>query len=136
MNRLTELDKQGNYYTVARELGLGGKNVNTITNWIEDCEERQYGSPIEKLGQLEDIEEKLGCPLDVVFKALSNGFKYRAVCHKLGTKQENVEQIIYCDYAYIYYADDVKAWFISTINECFYLKDYKKTWWLKEDKSE
>ena len=84
----------------------------------------------------QDLEEQIGCPLDVVFKALKNGFKFKISSHKLGTKQETVEQIIYCDYAYIYYANDIKEWCISTINDYFYLKDYQKIWWLKEDKSE
>jgi len=135
-NRLTKKDKNGKYYTVATELGLGGKSINPITNWIEDCEERNFGNPIDKLGRLEDLEEQIGCPLDVVFKALKNGFKFKISSHKLGTKQETVEQIIYCDYAYIYYANDIKEWCISTINDYFYLKDYQKTWWLKEDKVE
>jgi hypothetical protein len=122
---------------------LTKKDINYIEMYQEKCNyfptERGradiYGM-CEKLRQLEDLEEQLGCPLDVVFKALKNGFKFKILSHKLGTKNETVEQIIYCDYAYIYYADDIKEWCISTINDYFYLKDYKKTWWLKEDKSE
>ena len=29
-----------------------------------------------KLGKLEDLEDDLGCPLDVVFKAIKNGLIY------------------------------------------------------------
>ena len=58
MERLTKKDNKGKYYIVALELGIGGKQVNPITNWIEDCEERNYGNPIDKLGKLEDLMEK------------------------------------------------------------------------------
>lgn len=35
-----------------------------------DCDDRAWvGAVIEKLGRLEDIEEELGCPLEVVFRA-------------------------------------------------------------------
>ena len=109
---------------------------DTDYGYVRKYEDTELPEIMEKLGELEDIEEQIGCPFDVVFKALKNGFKFKILSHKLGTKQETVEQIIYCDYAYIYYADDIKEWCISTINDYFYLKDYKKTWWLKEDKSE
>jgi hypothetical protein len=97
-------------------------NRLTKDNYEDDLFEKQ-----------KDIEEQIGCPLDVVFKALANGFKFIVSSHKLGTLNQIVNQIIYCDYAYLYYANDVNAWCIATIHDWFYLKDYKKTWWLKED---
>ena len=57
MDRLTKKDRNGKYYTVASEMGLCGKDVNPITNWIEDLEERNFGKPIDKLGKLEDLLE-------------------------------------------------------------------------------
>lgn len=70
-----------------------------------------------KLGKLEDLEEELVCPLEVVFKALQNGIYtnvYSGLCY-VGL-YENYFQV----------SDDYVV----------YLKDYKHTWWLKEDKSE
>ena len=109
---------------------------DTDYGYVRNYEDTELPEIMEKLGELEDIEEQLGCPLDVVFKALTNGFKFIVSSHKLGTLNQIVNQMIYCDYAYLYYANDVNAWCIATIHDCFYLKDYKKTWWLKEDKSE
>ena len=58
MERLTKKDKKGRYYTVAEEIRIASKQVNPITSWIEDCENRNYGNPINKLGRIEDLMEK------------------------------------------------------------------------------
>lgn len=78
---------------------------------------------INKLGRLDDIEEEIGCPLEVVFKAIYSGI-----------------------YFYDNYYKDQMMNYIPVLKynhfECGnkpyirYLKDYKKTWWLKKDKSE
>jgi len=83
-----------------------------------------------KLGKLEDLEDELGCPLDVVFKALKNGIYEEfgdllydgenLKLHHIKKQGWGLYPII-CDY------DEAEA---------FFLKDYKKTWWLKEDLSE
>lgn len=76
-----------------------------------------------KFGMLEDLEEQLGCPLEVMFKAMYSGI-----------------------YFYDNYYKDQMMNYIPVLKynhfECGnkpyirYLSDYKKTWWLKEDKSE
>ena len=76
---------------------------------------------IKKLSKLEDIEDELGCPLDVVFKAL---------------KQIEIYSIDEC-FEDLSLAVDCGGWYLWNGYGCFlYLKDYKKTWWLKEDLSE
>lgn len=82
-----------------------------------------------KLGKLEDLQDELGCPLEVVFKALKEGYQYKLVTTNIITK-EAIEQIIKTDYAYLSYSDD--CWWIATIRDCHRLSDYKNTWWLKE----
>ena len=86
-----------------------------------------------KLGKLEDIEDELGCPLDVVFKALKEGFYFISdlFCKNVFTKQ-------FIDRVLLYYSDELNCYCFSIgyRNDRICLKDYKKTWWLKEDKSE
>lgn len=94
----------------------------------------RYNQAYHKLGKLEDIEEELGCPLEVMFKALKNGIYYE---HSYYSGDKIIEEIkfeiqpelyltnAFNDYALNVYTDYSKA-----------LKDYKKTWWLKEDRSE
>ena len=67
--RLTEKDKNGNYYTT-------GENI---------------GKAYPKLGQLEDIEEELGIDLITLFKALKQ--------QKVWTKYMNeIDFCDYCEY--------------------------------------
>lgn len=78
---------------------------------------------INKLGKLEDIEEQLGCPLEVLFKALENGIY---TIDKTWYSLVNLyfsDRNLYC-----------QAKFKNSI--VVHIKDYKKTWWLKEDKTE
>ena len=107
------------------------KNVDSyVLSKKEDFTENIYGA-VQKLGKFEDLEEEIGCPLDVVFKVLKNGFY-----------DENGNW--YNDYDFNLKYD----WLLSNPNDkylifdvpktyfAFKLKDYKKTWWLKKDRSE
>ena len=108
MNRLTEKDILTNDYTYSCSINRFeyGKGKQEILN---------------KLGKLEDLEEQLGCPLDVYVKATTNGIIVDGSKYQVKVRKDN----------YGYY-------FILSNGSCypFYLKNYKKSWWLKSDKSE
>ena len=94
-----------------------------------------FGKFIDKLGQLEDIEEELGTDLITLFKALKNGFYYKEYFRNIKTKK--TEEIIhYNNYAYFYYVNDYDTYVISTINQNFYLNRYGKDWALTEEELE
>lgn len=79
-----------------------------------------------KLGELEDIEEEIGCPIEVVFKALKNGIYL-----------EESKSITTSIYYHILENEFVIEWYKSKEDYGYeLLKDYKKTWWLREDKTE
>ena len=80
-----------------------------------------------KLGKLEDLEEELGCPLEVLFKALGNNV-YDETGKAWYIEHYYQEFRRYEIHSVRYYGKlcDMK----------FKTKDYKKTWWLKADKSE
>lgn len=103
MNRLTRYDeKQKMYIRLSSRLAVDNK-----------------------LGKLEDLEEQLGCPLDVLMNAL-NGCIYYMDDDCLECE---VNPYLVKDYhGFAFDIFDYGSW--------FYLSDYKKTWWLKEDKSE
>ena len=80
---------------------------------------------VDKLGKLEDIEEQLGCPLDVLVKILL----YPKIRTRFGIRE--IDKIDY------YVEDDNRGLMIYFKNGTFdKVSNYKKTWWLKEDRSE
>ena len=86
---------------------------------------------INKLGMIEDLEEELDCPLEIVFKALKNG---------IYTKESELDKELEL---YDVRCIDLRGLGviskICSYGECdftCYYTDYKKIWWLKEDKSE
>lgn len=83
---------------------------------------------IHKLGTLEDIEDEIDFPLDIAFRALKEGI-YREEYGKLekfdvrGIELDGLGTISnICPY--------------GDCDFTTYYKDYKKSWWLREDKSE
>lgn len=107
--------------------------MNRLTKKVLDNYESIANSDTikDKLGRLEDIEEQLGCQLEVAFKALMNGIytKESIFDNELdlfevrGIEKKGVSVISqFCGYADCDFT-------------CEY-KDYKKTWWLRKDKSE
>lgn len=102
-----------------------------------------------KLGKLEDIEDELGCPLDVVFKAIQQGYIY------IEMYDRDEKGKVYEPYTIVMYKQEnvvlsrtknnkpEDKWCLSFWGgwndlwvACVDLDEYGKTWWLKEDKSE
>lgn len=99
-----------------------------------------------KLNKYEKLEAELGCPLEVVFKALEQGFVYGNVFteddfikweishfekHKvLGWCLQNISGVS------IRFGQNGYEAFSHLESEVFLLKNYKQTWWLRNDKSE
>lgn len=71
------------------------------------------------------LEEEIGCPLDIVFKALTNGVYYEDVANCMKYISADLHQNLEGDYVLYFSAE-----------EYLLTNDYKKTWWLKKDKSE
>lgn len=81
-----------------------------------------------KLGHLEDLEQELGIPLEVLFKALKDGI------YRFYEEPEDEEKHIYYLDPIICYDEYKSCWLFfddSTYNT-YYLKDYGKTWWLEK----
>ena len=76
-----------------------------------------------------ELEQQIGCPLGVVFKALKEG-----IC------VEDIELGIHDEFSRprLYFSDDFKCFRLEC---CYgshyeYLSNYQKTWWLASDKKE
>ena len=88
-----------------------------------------------KLAELEDLEDELGCPLEVLFKALKDG---------VWVEVDPID--IDIDYPETMFLEEFVI-LVKTLDgtlclnardyvDELELKDYKKTWWLREDKRE
>ncbi len=138
MNRLTRKTNGKDYYThciyieKTNELfGRGEKPLEPDEYYKQEpykVEDSYYDEDIlVKLGKLEDLEEQLGCPLEVVFKALTERivFKHRITQQiLLGRKPE----LVFRDNEYRFYIG------YHTFGQEVKLSDYQKTWWLPKDK--
>lgn len=85
----------------------------------------------EQNDKYKQLEEKLGCPLEIVSKTLENGIytkeseldKELELFEVRGIERKGISVISkFCSYAECDFT-------------CYY-KDYKKTWFLKKDRSE
>ena len=103
MNRLIKKDQYGDYMPIYHK---------------EVC---------DKLYALENLEQDLGCPLDVVFKALKDG---------IYVKDEDDDILFYYGKVvldgrgFLHYIE------CGEMMEGFPLDEYKETWWLSETKEE
>ena len=96
---------------------------------------RRDNSILKELNtKYKDLEEKLGCPLDVLGRVILQKYFYDIYGNKIDT-----------DIGYI--TQDGKTDIVMSVEEwedgkycgkdcAIYLRDYKKTWWLKKDRSE
>ena len=82
-------------------------------------------------------EEQLGCPLEAVFKALKDGQVITK--HIVGSENPKVILLPHKIAEILFDVKNYSLWaYENGCGDGFYLntKDYKKTWWLKEDRSE
>lgn len=94
----------------------------------------RMGKIENKLKKLEDLEEELGCPLDVFVK-LHKQMKF----YRLNALNEIIECEIdnpNDDEVYHIQADGIIFNQYDYGWQFYSFEDYKKTWWLKKDKSE
>lgn len=102
-----------------------------------------YKEIYTKLGKLEDLEEQLGCPLEVVFKAIENGIVI------IGDLKENGDITLWLNTTSVVLIGEKRdfeeprlikydKWAFScesgSYSGCVSLDDYGKTWWLASDK--
>jgi len=85
---------------------------------IDDMFTVKFSEPLDDIAEL---QEQIGCPLEIVFKAIKQGYVW--------TKDNTTNRT---ELKYDTKAND----FYWNWNFDCYFKNYKKTWWLKKDKSE
>lgn len=78
---------------------------------------------LETIKEVVDLQKEIGCSLDVLFRALKDGIYYDEEFEHpiLILDKDNFEE---------------NSFNLMVVGTIVYLKDYKKTWWLKSDRSE
>lgn len=109
MNRLTVKNKYNIYYSK--------KKINKL-------------NLSAKLGKLEDLEDELDCPLELILKALKYGIVYKTDDDNCPIKLNYHPALLTTAFGL-----DTTVLFIFEIpSKIIPIKDYKKTWWLTSDK--
>ncbi len=109
-------------------------NEFVISLGYEYCFGEGDDAMYRKLKSLEDIEEELGCPLEIIFKALKDGqVIYK---HIVGLENPKINLKAHKITGLSFDGKNYGLWLYD--NGCsdefyVYIKDYKNTWWLKED---
>lgn len=113
------------------------KQVEKLTANSEIDTFKEIQDLLTKSNTYDNLSNELGCPLDVVFKALKEGIVVNDIMYLINGKKSSktvFRKIIftynkfYKDYGFGFGMDengDNPLWWIS-------LKDYGKNWWLKE----
>ena len=137
-----DLDENGKCYIFENSKGEEGckyteKQLQKIEKQIREAEleylrkedEMFYKRNREKLDKIEDLEDELGCPLEVVFVALDKGITIEI--DDLGIKVLDT-----FERPRLYYSDDFHCYCFELLFGGYVvkLKDYQKTWWLPSDK--
>jgi len=97
-----------------------GLNIYVFDRDVEYANFEDGLALLQIVGQLEDLEEEIGCPLEARLKVNHNTAIYDVSGEEYIV--EFVEKDIFTVYAIFYMS--------------YRWEDYKKTWWLKKDKSE
>lgn len=138
MSRLTKKYDDNSGYEILEN--------NTTCNTMYDVPWTDVENCVDKLGRLEDLEEELGCSLEVLIKGLINSHKLDDNCKFMQTiitynpDDELIEgyemEIDNGEYITISVdgRDNYNDYDIESIT--LKIKDYQKTWWLKGEKDE
>ena len=117
MSRLTKKDYKEWVYVVGTTIN---QKASEHLNYIN-----------HKLGELEDLEDELGCPLEVVFKLKDvESIFVKGYGNEFDTWETDDFYLVWERTPYIEIFKNGEPL------RSYLLKDYKKTWWVKEDLSE
>lgn len=161
MDRLTKKDRYGHFYTIKANCrnvySKDGENLEGV--FFENQTLAIDGTAIERLGKIEDLMEKYNVKdLEELDKLLTMATSYEELSKQVGCPLEVYVKLRYNTpifdesgcwgiLNYIDYNEKLKVYYMEVVffskkEGCknyvrsFLLADYKKTWFLRKDKSE
>lgn len=138
---------QNLYDMRSKLIDVNSKNTQWANNIkIYDFIGDQLRTLQELVDKMKSIEQDLGCPLEVVFKAIEDGIVIKGDINQYGAKTlwlankplESLvgEKLDFEEPRLIKYNEWCFSCCGGSYRGCVSLKDYKVTWWLKESKEE
>lgn len=125
MERLTTKDS-----VMGRKHDLAYGIANAWKKKLKNDRYEIIENAVDKLGELEDIEEKIGISLEILFKAMENGFYY--VDNSSSKKEILFSKSV--RFSLLKHKDNYTIW--AEGNKMAYLEDYGKTWALEKEELE
>ena len=124
MNRLTnKLEEPIKTKHLNYEYHKNSKNRSTQCN----LEKISNDMIFNKLGKLEDIEEELGCPLDIIFKALKD--RKLVFIHTVSQEKTEITLGVYKILGLMFDSENYILYIYKDNDVTYvYTKDYGKTW--------
>lgn len=92
---------------------------------------------VDKLGEIEDLGEQLGCPLDIVGRLLLHKERYMYTIEKSKlTGEDFMDKHKIVGVSEFGVCILITNYILKTEPKYYEWNQYGKTWWLKKDKSE
>jgi len=118
-------------FTHLTTVGVNFKGaIETIKETLLKAKEQENEN-----SEYKKLEEEIGCPLKVLFKALKNGI-YKYMYFDINNPVFRHFDELDTDGEFLFFEYLKHDTYGQEENGDVYLKDYMKTWWLKEDRSE
>ncbi len=124
MNRLTGKINENNNYAVC----CPKQDKNALVDTVQNC--------INKLGKLEDLEEELGCPLDIFVNIMLGKITEVVINYSDAAGYDSLyEELVRTEVSGIIESYNYPNCLCLETNLCDVpIKDYHKNWWLKGEK--
>ena len=134
VNKMAKMDLKLAYNKIDNLCCLNSSSNSNFFDAYKDTHDEDFCKDayemvdaLETIKEVVDLQDKLGCPLNVFFKAFDGIYII-----------DDWHQLYFAKPVFIDGNFEIKQHYgvYDVATYVLYLKDYKKTWWLKEDKSE
>lgn len=107
------------------------RDIDNYINEIEEENQIYIEEELEYAEKCHNLEEQLGCPLEVIFRALKDG-----VYHKYSKSLFSIRKFQKLEVRLEYKYGKYLLVPIHKADFSLYLEEYQKTWWLSKTKEE
>lgn len=110
------------------------REIDNYINGLDEKNKIYIEEELEYADKCHKLEEQIGCSFEIIGRAIKEGIWSSEYWYCEKEQNQNKLKHIFPELTIL-----ENKWGFDCGDYCYYfvsLKDYKKTWWLKEDKSE